>query len=227
MHFSSVHRLFLLLAFLCCFSGKAQNDLAILAEPELKINLSNEGPWSYDFGIEYRNLAYLKEFKFEGQHVELSHTTRYSLGKYGKVGLGIKYRFKEVFEALWHDELRFIEEYSLSHKRKRLKIGHRFRFEQRLRENTSFRLRYRLSFGFPLTHSKEKIKGWEFKANAAILWSFAKTNRSELEQRLGISLKKGISENTNLSFGPEYRYQNYIHDPESALFFLGTLSINL
>lgn len=87
----------------------SQNELPILAEPEIEISFQNEGPWSYDFGVSHRNLVYSDEFVFEGIQIELAHTTNYKIDTNNKVGVGVKYRFKEIFERSAYDELRFLQ----------------------------------------------------------------------------------------------------------------------
>ncbi len=149
---------FLLFLFLSFFA-KAQNTLPILAEPEIKIKVKTEGSWSYDFGISHRNLIYSEDFLFEEIQMELAHTTNYALSERDKIGFGVKYRFRGIFDKSRHNELRFLLQYGHSVKYTKIKTNHRFRFEQRFRENTIFRTRYKFSAFLPLS-SEEKERKW-------------------------------------------------------------------
>ena len=225
--FPQPFRYFATLFFLPFCSAWSQEEFPVLWEPEVEIKVKTEGPWSYDFGVSHRNLIYSEDFVFEEIQLELAQTTSYSLNDRNKIGVGIKYRFKELFEESAHNEFRFLQQYSHTKKYGSVKTGHRFRFEQRFREHTTFRARYRFSVSVPLTNSEENERPWHFAGHAEILWSITKANRPSLDQRIGIGLEKEIWENTELGFGTEYRHENYTENPENELFITTGISISL
>lgn len=105
-----------------------------------------------------------------------------------------------------------------------MKIKHRFRFEQRFRENTTFRTRYRLSADIPLG---PKEKSLVFVPAVAILWSISSTSKPAFENRAGFSLEKEITDHTSIDFGLDYRHENYTYDPEGAIYITGGISVEL
>lgn len=221
------HLLILLLfGLVFCNSGKAQNNFPVYGEPAIGITVKTESPWSYDFGISHRNLIYSEDFLFREIQMELMHTTNYALNDRNKIGAGIYYRFREIFSDSYQDELRFLQQFTHSVKYNSVKTGHRFRFEQRFRKNTTFRLRYRFSGSVPLS-SEEKEKKWFLTAHTETLWSLAKIASPEFDQRFALGFKKELSSITEVKFGVEYKYKDYTHQPESELFLKMGLSIEL
>lgn len=225
MNFRNPYWFFPLFLF-SIFSAKAQSTLPIFAEPEVQVNVKTEGAWSYDFGISHRNLVYSEEFLFKEIQLEFTHMTGYAINDRNKVGLGIYYRFREIFSDSYQDEFRIFQQFNHTVKYNAVKTGHRFRFEERFRKKTSFRLRYRFSATFPLS-SAEKERKWFLKAHTEALLAMADYASSAWDQRFGLGIKKEIGPHTDFSFGAEYKYEDYTHEPESELFFKMGVSIEL
>lgn len=215
---------------LCFFYGvvQAQENFSVYNEPAFSVKIATETPWSYKFGIAHRRLAYeAEEYLFVAENIEISHSTHYKVENFGKLGLGVKYKFYELFDETSHDELRITQEYSRSGKISTFEIGHRFRLEERFEEITSLRTRYKLSVEIPLSNEAVTENGLALELATETLFSVANGIAPELDQRVGANVIKDFWENWAFEIGVEYQYENYNHDPEAELFLLTEISVSL
>lgn len=205
----------------------AQNTPRTLGwEPEFSIELPSENRWGFTFGIANR---YIFNTKVNGetinedeqQHLELNQFTSYRTGENSAVSLGFRYRFRETFEESRHDEFRMIQQFGYKHRDIFLTPAHRFRFEQRFRENTIFRLRYRLGVSHPL--------GEEFAVGLSteFLYSMIKDFKPAADQRFTIKLGNSSFKNLDLSTGLELRREDYTGAPASEIYILSGASLQL
>lgn len=207
---------------------KAQDNVEFLAEPEFSIDLATKTRWSHSFGIASRDIIFEEEqFHFNVQHIELSHFTGYKLNKANKVSLGVRYRFKELFNDTKTDELRIVEQFSHAIKKENLKIGHRLRIEQRITDITRNRSRYRFSLEFPLNNTEEPRKIFSLKTSAEALWMIGKKIPTTYEQRLSVSVGKQIGVNTDLDLGIQYRLSDYTHQAEHNFILITGLNVKI
>ncbi|MDT0678423.1 DUF2490 domain-containing protein [Autumnicola musiva] len=214
--------------FLSCLSMKAQENFSLLAEPEISLNLNTPNRWSFNFAAANRDLLYADESGvFEAQFIDLTHFSSYEVGFYSKMSLGIRYRFREIFNEDVTDELRLIQQYGHSRKYNKLKLAHRARLEERFRENTTFRTRYEFSVESPLSGLRLDRNEFFVVADTEALWSFGKFEKPSFEQRLGLSIGNQIGENTKASIGLQFRYDDYTNNPSSELFIQTGISISL
>lgn len=221
-------KLFAFCLFFPCALAEAQENLSVYNEPGLSVEFDTETSWAYSFGIAHRRIVYLEEeYVFAARNLEFSHVTTYKTKNAGKFGLGIKYKFIELFDENSHDELRITQQYNYSIKHPGIKTGHRFRLEERFEENTSFRVRYRFSAEIPLSGKKTNENGFFLIAETEALLSMEKTSAPEIDQRFGLSVGKSLWENIEIELGLEYQYEDYTHDPEVELFILSGVSISL
>lgn len=204
----------------------AQNDFKTYFEPHLNIKLDRENHWDFSFGIANRDLIYANEnFIFEGKHLEISHFTRYKIGKKAKAGAGVLYRFIDIFNHLSHDELRFTQEFRSILKEDNFRIDQRFRVEERLFLHTTFRIRYRISGNLPLEREEKSKEPWSLRMATESLLSTGKYEIPSYDQRLRIGIRKEFETNYRASFGIEYRLQHYTNDPDGELYILTGLSL--
>ena len=209
------------------YSARSQH-FELMAEPDITLNYDPDNRWSYNFEIANRNLAAVDDDGSTGvQHVEISHFTSYEVGFYSKLSLGIRYRFREMFDESRHDEVRITEQFGLSKNYNRVKVAHRWRFEQRLRGNTTFRTRYRFSVQFPLNGDRVDASEFFMVGDTEALWSLGKYEKPDLEHRFGLALGNKIFQNTNADVGLEYRLGNYLLQSEHSLFITAGLTIDL
>ncbi|MCB7481663.1 DUF2490 domain-containing protein [Christiangramia sediminis] len=220
---------FLLLPFLL-LSGLlfSQEDFSVYAEPEFSLNIESDSRWSYNFGVGNRNLILQNETdQLRVQHLELSQFTSYEVGFYSKLSLGLRYRFREVFEDSREDEIRITQQYGRSRKFNRVKIAHRIRFEERFREQTSFRSRYEFSVEFPLSGDRVDEKEFFMVTNTEALWSMGKQQKPSFEHRFGISVGNELFRNTKLDIGLEYRLDDYTQATTHELFILTGINLSI
>lgn len=218
--------LFLLYSFHGVNFAYAQDTHSVLLEPEFNVVLQSERPWSYSFGIAHRGLlleVYEEEKvpNYYTEHLELNHYTQYTFNSKVSVALRVRYRFKDIFDDIEHDELRFIEELEYAHADWRFQPEHRLRIEQRLEDMMSYRIRYQLGVSQPISN--------EFSLTLATeaLYSIAKSIKPEPEQRFEIGIENTSFENLELYLGLEYRLDNYIRDPQREYFILTGATLNL
>ena len=224
----SSSRLLLLLVFILVAATSQSQNFAIQAEPDIAINIDRPNRWSFNFGITNRDLLYFNNTsQFRVNFVEISHFTSYEVGFYGKLSLGLRYRFNELFEDSREDEIRITQQYSRSRKYNALKVAHRFRFEQRFRELTIYRGRYQFSVEYPLNGERIDQNEYFLVISAEALLSMAKEEKPELGQRFDISLGKDIGNGNKADLGLQYRLEEYNLNSFHGLFLTGGLTISI
>ncbi len=207
---------------------RAQEDFSMLIDPEFSLNINTNSRWSYNFNFSNRDILFEnKDYNFEAQHLQLSHFTSYEIGFYSKVSLGIRYRFKEIFDKDIQDEIRIVEQFGHSRKFNALKIAHRIRLEQRLREIITYRTRYRFSAELPLSGQRIDQSEFFIIGNTEALFSVGREERPKLEQRFSIALGNDIWANTKATLGLQYRYEDYTGNPGSELFITSEITLSL
>jgi hypothetical protein len=220
--------LFLVFVLLGFQNIKAQENFSMLIDPDFSINIDTDSRWSYNFNLSNRDIIYEDgDYNFDAQHLQLSHFTSYEIGFYSKVSLGISYRFKEIFDKDIQDEIRLVEQFGHSRKFNALKIAHRARFEQRLREITTYRTRYRFSAELPLSGQRVDQSEFFIIANTEALFSLGSEERPKLEQRFSIALGNDIWAKTKATLGLQYRYEDYTGNPASELFITSEIILSL
>lgn len=205
----------------------AQSDSFVYWEPEFEMKISTESPWSYSFGIVNRSLHY-KEVAgetsndYNQEHIELNHFTSYKTGSNTSVALGLRYRFREVFNDSRYDEMRTVEQFVYKHPGSSIGLAHRLRAEQRfLNVVTVHRFRYRLAI------SQSLGEDYSVGLSTEALYSVAHERKPELEQRISLELENSSLKNIDLSVGVEYQHENYIYNLEKEFFLATGITLNL
>lgn len=226
---SSSKQLFLIIFLIfTVLSANAQDNFSSFLEPEISVNWNRPNRWSFNFAFGNRDIFYKnEETQFTVQHVELTHFTSYEVGFYGKVSLGLRYRFREMFNNSNQDEVRVVQQYSRERSYNRVALAHRFRLEERFRERTTFRNRYRFSVEFPLNGDRVDKNEFFLVTETEALWSLGKYEIPSFEQRFSTSLGRSISREVKLELGTEYRLDDYTNDTAGELFFYTQLSISI
>jgi hypothetical protein len=218
-HLSSL----LIAVFLMGFSASAQTPRSYLWETEFDLELPAKGKWGFTFGAGNR---YLFAEEIEGErvskntqkHIEFNHFTIYNSSQKAAISLGLRYRFREVFDEESQDEFRIIEQFEYTHQSTFLTPEHRLRFEQRFREATIFRLRYQLEVSQPLNEA------FAFGLSTEFLYSMVKDLRPEVEQRFGLEVENYSFKDLELTMGLEFRRDDLTGFPGSE-FFLFTAAV--
>lgn len=215
-----------LVIFLCIGNnlGYTQNPQSYFFENEFDVSLSLESKWSMDFGVGSRGMF---QERFDGErisghehdHLELNHFTNYQTNESFVYSLGLRYRFREIFDPIETDEIRIIEQIEFDPVNSRL--VHRLRLEQRFRKNTIHRLRYDLSYLFPLHQNLSLAFGTE------ALYAISNQLKPEAEQRFSIELEISSVEELDLELGFEYRVENYARDLAHEFFIITGIILNI
>ena len=235
--FSNKFRILLFFLILVCGKLSAQENFTGYINPEVSLKLNNETPWSYQFGIAQRDIVYYdiedrrnfrEEIKFQGQFIELNHYTSRSVGKYGKITGGVRYRFIEIYTKK-HNEIRFSEQYTHTHNLKKFALAHRLRLAQRFRGKNTFRTRYRFSFIVPLNPQLQTKNHKKLNLATTVegVWEFGKEETPNYGIRYSNYLNYAIFKDTSINFGLEYRYRDFTRNPYTQIFLVSALKVSL
>ncbi len=202
----------------------AQDVSTYFNENELGLFLPLKNRWSMDVGFGSRGLLHERAggeriSGYQHEHLELNYFTNYSLNESLVLSLGLRYRFREMFNSSSTDEFRTIEQAEISPQASL--FSHRFRLEQRFREITIHRLRYELSFSRPVGSN------FEFMAATEALYAVAVKTKPEAEQRFSIGVENTSFEDLELGLGLEYRMENFARDLAHEFFLLTGLTWSL
>lgn len=205
----------------------AQENFSGLINPSVSVNIKNETPWSYSFGISNRDIIYQNtQNDFQPLFLEFSHYTSRQIGFNSKISAGLRYRINRLFEDE-KNETRLIEQYAFAKKYEKIKIAHRLRLAQRLREKTTFRTRYRFLVEIPLNGNRIDAKELGLVTSLEGVWEFGSKETPNFGVRYSNYLGYRILQNTILNLGFEYRYRDFTQNPYTQLFLVSALKISL
>ncbi|UJH92895.1 DUF2490 domain-containing protein [Antarcticibacterium sp. 1MA-6-2] len=211
--------------FIITFSF-SQDSQSFYYENEFEISIPLKNNWSIDFGAGNRGLLQEKLngksiSGYQHEHLELNHFTKYKAKEFLAISLGLRYRFREIFDSFNRDEIRIIEQIEIGSTNSSLPISHRFRLEQRFREETIHRVRYALQFSRPLID--------EFSVGLATeaLFAFSRPSKPEAEQRFSLGFENTSFKDLKLGLDLEYRIENYTRTPGHEFFLITGVSFSL
>lgn len=143
-------RFFLLVVVTGTKTVIAQDNFTLYAEPTITLNYEVATNYSHNFEVANRSYIYNEDLEFRARHLELTHFSNLNIGFDQSIAFGIKYRWRENFERDEENELRLTEQYNLTHRNRNLRLGNRFRVEQRISpSSTVHRFRYRFALDTP------------------------------------------------------------------------------
>ncbi|MBJ7882839.1 DUF2490 domain-containing protein [Gelidibacter salicanalis] len=220
---------FLILSIMILFSvkGQSQDKFKGYFEPAIDLSYQVNPKYGLSFGVENRNVIYSdKNMQYTVKQIDLSHFSEYQWHSKYAFGLGVQYRIEHAFDVDEESELRFQEQIVYTPERSGFETDHRVRIEQRLYASvTKHRFRYQLGYTIPLAQKQANEPYLKFDTES--LLEIAKTQKPELEQRLGVGLGWFVSSKTTLQFGVEYQLENYTQQLNHELFLLAELGIEL
>ena len=224
-----IQRLLFLYVIFLHGEGFAQDNLTGYLQPQISLNYDVVADYSHNFSIEQRNYLYESdELLLRTRQFDLNHFSTLKVRDDQSVALGVKYRFREAFEPDRSNELRLTEQFNMTDKFGAVRIGNRFRAEQRITsDRTVHRFRYRLAIDFPLSGESLDVGEPYFVASTEGLLSVAKAIKPEWDQRLTANLGWLLNTETKLQTGLEYRIEDYAQRPENVIFLLMTLVFSL
>lgn len=225
----------LLIVFLFCFYlasiniARAQENLTGFWQPQMAINYNVNPTYSHNFSIAQRIFIYEDEgVTLNTRQLDLAHFSRLKTRDNQSVGLGVQYRFRNLFDKDSENELRFTQQFNITNKPRNIRFGHRLRTEQRVtRTRTIHRFRYRYALDFPLQGEQLDIGESYFIGTAESLLSIANTNLPQYDQRFTLHLGWLLNRYAKLQTGLEYRLEDYTQETEHLIFLLSSLIISL
>lgn len=203
----------------------SQTSSAYFYENEFDLAIPVKEKWSLEAGFGNRGLlAEVLEGETTGyqhQHLEINHFTNYISSEFLVFSLGLRYRFKELFDEYETDEFRIIEQIELESSNPSIPISHRFRLEQRFTEHTVHRLRYELGYGKPIS----EVFSWTAATEA--LYAVSSHIKPEAEQRFSLGIENSSFKDIDLKLIFQYRIEDYARNPANEFFLITGVSILL
>ena len=205
-------------------SGLGQNSESYFYENELGLSIPLKDRWSMDVGFGNRGMFQERQdgekiSGYQHEHLEINHFTNYSVQKSVVLSLGLRYRFRELFDEANTDEFRIVEQVGFAPASSAL--SHRIRLEQRFRENTIHRLRYEL--GYTKTLSSIFALGLATEA----LYAVSAHTGPEAEQRFSVGLENSSFRDLELELALEYHLENYLRDLGHEFYLITGVSLSL
>lgn len=201
----------------------AQSETPVFWEQNLLVNHQWKQRWSLNSGLSYRALVAsdLSNFKsgLYSKHIQASINTGLDVGFYGKLSVGLMYRFNNIERAQNKNELRLVQQYSFGKKYNAIRLVHRLRVDERIIDNmVTFRPRYRFSFDFPLGGLRVDPEEWYLVFSSEILANFTHRLNPQWDQRITVRLGHQWNRNLKIELHGNYRWEDYFNTTQNRLF---------
>ena len=207
---------------------RGQENFVLYTEPNVAINYDVATNYSHNFEFANRSYLYDEELQLKVRQFEISHFSKLNIGFDQSIAMGVKYRWREHFENDKENELRLTEQYNITNRNGSLRLGNRFRVEQRINPSvTTHRFRYRFALDTPLSGEKLDVGEAYFVISTEALLSAAKSQKPEFDQRLTSQIGWLVNPETKLQTGLEYRIENYGQEPAYVMLLLASLVFSL
>ncbi|MCY2688001.1 DUF2490 domain-containing protein [Salinimicrobium sp. TH3] len=220
-------KIIILMLFCIMSINKAfsQNSQSYFYDHEFEVSLPVNTGWSMDISAGYRGLLQerLDGQKISGsrnEHLEINHFTNYRERKSLVLSLGLRYRFKELFDSSEVDEFRIIEQVKIDPVNSYLPFSHRFRLEQRFREHLTHRLRYELASSYAMSEA------FSLGLSTEALYAVSAHHKPEAEQRFSLGVENSSFKDLELDLSFEYRMENYAVDLAHEFFIMTGVSLS-
>ena len=225
-YFFGKNSVFLFLFIIGCNFTFSQTSKSYFYENEVDFNLPLGEKWAMEMGIGNRRMLWEsfigeKISNYQHEHLEIGNFTNYKSTDILVISLGLRYRFKELFDSTEINEFRIIEQIKFEPNNSPLKLSHRIRLEQRFREHTVHRLRYEAEISELLNEHFSVGTGTE------ALYAVSTELQPEAEQRFSIGLENTSFSNLELGIDFQYRLENYTRRPEHEFFIISGVSLDL
>jgi len=229
MSFTRLSQLFSWPLFLMGHLTLAQENLTGYWQPQVAFNYDVATNYSHNFSLAKRTYIFLEETStFEVRQLDLAHFSNLKIAGNQSVGLGIQYRFRNLFEKDALNELRITQQYNMTHTSGKLRFGHRLRSEQRITAPiTLHRFRYRFALDMPLQGEELNVGETYLVATTESLLSAARGNTPEYDQRVTLFYGWLLDKGAKLQLGTEFRSENYTQDTGYVFFLLTNLVFSL
>lgn len=208
---------------------KSQDNLTGYWQPQIAVSYDVTGIYSHNFSVANRNyIIDDSEVLLKTRQIDLAHFSKLNIKDNQSIALGVQYRFRNNFDG-GENELRFTQQFNVTHKPFAVRFGHRFRSEQRITQPlTTHRFRYRFAVDFPLMGEKLDQGEPYFVGGFENLLSVAKGNAPEYDTRLSAQVGWQLGGGLKLQAGVEYRIEDYTADqPQNVIFLLTSAQLSL
>lgn len=217
---------FLLFIWVGCNAAFSQNSQSYYYENEFDLTLPVAPKWAMEIGLGNRGMVQErvdgeKLSGYQHDHLEINHFTQYASKESLVVSLGLRYRFKELFDSSEKDEFRIIEQLELEPVNALVPLSHRLRLEQRFKENTIHRMRYEVEI------SRALNEFFEIGAATEALYAVSSREKPEAEQRFSVGIENTSFRNLELGIEFEYRMEDYARDLGHEFFIVTGVSLEL
>lgn len=206
----------------------AQNATEVFNENAFAIRHSFSETYSTNFELSNRAFLYTNnQVVYQMRQIQIGHFSTLKLDLKQSIALGLMYRNRNAFESS-SNEVRLTQQYNRKSIFKTLRLGHRFRSEQRFYSDfTAFRFRYRLALDIPLQGLKLDVGETYLVVTNETLLTTTKIQKPEFEYRIAPTLGLLISKDLNLEFGVELRLDKLNIQTEDSVFFNTSIEITL
>ncbi len=199
------------------------------AEPTVGFSYKLGKQISQNASVRQRAYWYRENSSFlRSRHTELAVFTSYEWIGGHSLGLGLGYRFRDLYESGGINEFRLTEQYNLAYRLGPVRFGHRFRAEQRFfASRTAFRFRYRFALDGPMQGERLDVGEFYWAAHVEQLLSMASAVSPRHDLRTGFLLGYQLGADAKWQAGCIYRLEGYTRRPGHALFLVGGLVLSL
>jgi len=208
-----------MLSPLCVFSQQAD----LIWNPELSYSWKTSDRMGYNAKLSMFNSARDFDNQAAIEYIEPQFSFSYGLSAGTKIGGGYYYRLSTPFVDGHQYEHRFLEQIGFVSYLGDRRIGHRVRLEQRIRSSSyQNRLRYRLSYDFPLDGEKLDA-GEKYLILKDEMMTAFNQDAADAENRFSIGLGWYFNSKQKFEAGFQYRTQDIFSDGGiEHLFLLST-----
>lgn len=219
--FGSFRKLFSATALVLMFSAVALSQSAdYIWNPQFSYSWKSSDRMAYNAKFNLFNSLNGESSEGFLQFAETQISFAYSTSTRLKLGLGYYYRLTTPFVDGYQYEHRFLQQAGLLTFLGDRRISHRFRNELRFRDsNFQLRLRYRISYDFPLTGEKLDIGEQYLILKNELIGAFSDGNSSG-ENRISIGQGWLLSQKKKFEAGLEYRTRNLFTEGDIRHLFL-------
>lgn len=224
-----IRRILFLVSVLLAGSLWAQEDFLGFVEPNFAVGYSLSPTISQNASIRQRSFFYRDGASgLEARQLDLTLFTRYKWSAGQSASFGIQYRFRDIFEPSSENELRLTEQFDLSYRPYIIRVGHRFRLEQRIFSSlTVHRLRYRLALDGPLQGSQTDVGEFYWIGSLEPVLNLAKGQSPVYNLRFTGWIGYQASPGLRFQLGPEYRWISFTEDSIDVLLILASCVLTL
>ncbi len=206
-----------------------QDNFTGLIQPKIALNYKLSENYKHNFSVAQRNYFFRNEtYGIRIRQLDVVHFSNLRVANNQSIAFGIQYRFRTIFEDTKFNELRFTQQYNVTHKPRNIRYGHRLRAQQRITtQQTVHRFRYRFAIDFPLKGEQIDIGEPYFVTNTEFLLSIAENKLPQYDQRIAANVGWLITSKTKLQAGIQYRIEDFTHQTRFEFFIHTNLILSL